>query len=522
MQSEKGSSILISQISRFLGVPNISETSKVIETGDFKSNVAEVFREYFLPKILPEEVKEELTYFFLYKFYKFLHRYDELENILKEWWRAVRRVYRNFDEYYVGFESFEEKQVLRIRFASGSVYYPVTEILRLDFILGGKLLQILMKMLYEASKLLRRKIKVEDFCEMFWEASKSPYKLREKEVSVLKVLIDNPKAKINDICKLTHLSHSSVVSILRKLEEKQVFTVNSVVRFDKLGLKHIIVRIPMQEELEFTKELNRYLLSLQYVLGKEKEYLVSFVFPADKIRIAKKMLVDEFDGHVKMYEVKDFQFFTCLDYYDYNLHKWNIKYEDLSETFRKLISRKIRKLGNKKQKHVKLREKGKFVFDRRDLRVLKFLIRNYRVSTREVSRSIEISKSTVHKKLMKIKNEEVLKPRVNIYRVGLTEDMALLVKFKLRRFLDAFIQTLVKLPRTAIYKIKEVGKRGRAGRYLFWLTLPSGGTAKFLKNFSPILQKYGDFEALYRWGYYSWISFPDPELYDEEQRRWIW
>jgi len=174
MQNKKISSILIRQILRFLGVPTISETSKTIEAEDLKNGAMEVFREYFLPKILPEEAKEELTYFFLYKFYEFIHERDKLKDVLEEWQKAVRSVYRNFDEYDVDFESFEGKEVLWIRFSSGSVYYPVTEILRLDFILDGKLLQILMKMLYEASKLLRKKISVEDFCEMIWEASKTP------------------------------------------------------------------------------------------------------------------------------------------------------------------------------------------------------------------------------------------------------------------------------------------------------------------------------------------------------------
>lgn len=521
MQSEKGSSILISQISRFLGVPSISEPSKAIEVRDFKSNVMEVFREYFLPKILPEEVKEELTYFFLYKFYEFTHKCDKLEDVLKGWWKTVRRVYRNFDEYSVFLESFKDREMLRIRFASGSVYYPVTEILRLDFILDGKLLQILMKMLYDASKLLQKKISVEDFCEMFWEASKTPYKLSEKEVSVLKVLINNPEVKIDDICRLTRLSRTSAVSNLRRLEEKQVFTVNSVIRFDKLGLKHVIVRIPLQEELEFTQELNKYLLSLQYVLGKEKEYLASFVLPANKVMTTKKILVDEFSVYVKMYEVKDFQFFTCLDHYDYNLHKWNIGYENLSKILKKLISKELRKPKNEKQKRVKLREKSKFVFDKKDLKILKLLVRNYRLSIREISRKLGIPKSTVHKRLVKLESKGVLKPCVNIYRVGLTEDMALIVKSKVKLFLNILIQTLVKFPRVATYKIREIGKGGKVEQYLFWLTLPNGDTAKFLKNFSPILRKYGDFEVLYRWRYYSWILFPDPELYNEEQRRWM-
>lgn len=351
---------------------------------------------------------------------------------------------------------------------------------------------------------------------------KDSYKLNEKEVSVLKVLINNPKAKISDICRLTRLSYTLVGLILKTLEEKQVFSVNSVIRFDKLRLKHVIVRIPLQEELEFSQKLSRYLLSLQYVLGKEKEYLVSFVLPENKVRIAKKILSDDFGVYVKMYEVEDFQFFTCLDYYDYNLHRWNIKYEELSKALKNMISKKTVRPKSKKQKHVKLGEKSKIVFDRRDLKILKLLVRNYRFSTREISKSIGIPKSTVHKKLVKLESKGVLKPRVNLYRVGLTEDMALIIKSKNKLFLNTLIQTLMKLPRIATYKIREIGKREKIEQYLFWLTLPNGDTVKFLKNFSPILQKYGDFETLYRWRYYSWISFPDLQLYNEEARRWMW
>jgi len=83
-----------------------------------------------------------------------------------------------------------------------------------------------------------------------------------------------------------------------------------------------------------------------------------------------------------------------------------------------------------------------------------------------------------------------------------------------------------KLPKFAAYKLKEtrkVSKRPKEpSQYLFWLTLPSGDTIRFLRTFPPILKKHRDFEILYRWHYYSWFLFPDPKLYEEELKTWKW
>lgn len=518
---------LVEQVSKFLGVTYSFKTSKATRRISSEKGLTKLFRTYFLPRILPKEIEEELTYFFLYKFYTWRGEHEKVEKVLENWSKLIKKIYQRCEDYDVSFEVHEGIEKLRIRFSSGTVYYPMLEILKIDSVLEGKLLKILLETLYRSSKLLREKIKVEDFCGLLWETLKTPYNLSENELRVLDVLIGNPRTKVEEISRLTRLSSPSVALILKRLEKGQAYTANSIIKFDKLGLKHVIVRIPSRKEPKFPHQLSRYLLSLQYVLGDREEHLASFVLPAKHIRSAKKLLINSFGKRIKIYEVEDLQFSVCLDYYDCKSHKWKINYEKLVEKVEKQISRKRSKELEKEQKKETVVNENKFTFDRKDLKILRILIRNWRLSLRELSKIVKLSKSAVHKRVSKLENQKVFEPIINVHRIGLTEDIALIVKSGNVAFLDSLTHVLKKLPRITIYKLREK-KEERSKhsenkqQHLFWLTLPSGDTIKFLKNFPPIIEKYGDSEVFYRWHFYSWISFPDPELYLEKQKAWKW
>jgi len=523
LRGERALVDLIEQVPTFLKISYPLKIPKTARRIRSERGLRKVFRTYFLPKILPREIKEELTYLFLYKLYMWKGEHEKAEKTLENWRKAVRKFYRKCEEYDVDSEFHEGIEKLRIRFPSGTIYYPVFEILKIDSVLEGKLLKVLLETLYSSSKLLRGKIKVEDFCEMLWETLKTPYKMSENEIKVLNALIKNPKAKIEEISKITHLAPSSVTLILKRLEERQVYTANSIVKFDKLGLKHIIVRMPFRKDLRFPYKLNRYLLSIQYVLGDRGEYLASFALPAKRIIGAKRMLTKSFGRSIKIYEVKNFQFHLCLDHYNYNLHKWEVDYEELVNQIEKQASKK---LFEKKIEEISITKEKETVFDRKDLEILRILTRNWKLSIRELSKILNLAKSAVHKRLLKIEKLGFLEQKINIHRLGLTEDIALIVKSNDQAFLDTLIRVLRKLPKFAAYKLKETRKVSKRlkepSQYLFWLTLPSGDTIRFLRTFPSILKKHGDFEILYRWHYYSWFLFPDPKLYEEELKTWKW
>ncbi|MHA1332835.1 MAG: winged helix-turn-helix domain-containing protein [Candidatus Odinarchaeia archaeon] len=426
----------LKEIEKFLGIKPIKE----INLNELKGVISPLERlkkifSAFLPEILPELIKRDLTYFFLYKYLKG----EEKRKILSEWCD-------------ISHSSFDDPSKITVKFEDGSAYRAVFDFLFWDKATEGNFLNQLMKR-FSTLQMYHQKLTTREIIEymniLFSSIRKIP--LDHIDVEIISTLTAKPLINAKELANTLGLSRNTVNKHLRKLEERCFLTINSKINYELLGLTNVIVvswtPIPVLPYMKISQELR----------AGSTLYTYSFLIPNDKIQ-SFSYLFDKSRIKGEFWIVTNRRFFMSIKK-SYNPDKrvWNIEWENWALWLKRMIKEgwyTIYSTGEEEYENI-TDVRRRIFFDVTDLILLNYLVYNCKMPLRKLAKALNISVSQTYERKKRLRELKVYQPFVYLTNIGLDETVCIQVKGS-EDILRSIEAALLDLPQTYIYWLRNL------------------------------------------------------------------
>ncbi|MEM2136261.1 MAG: hypothetical protein QXG44_15515 [Candidatus Jordarchaeaceae archaeon] len=461
----------LENIKNFLGM----EPLKTV--GNPESLSLEEQFQLFLPDILPEEEKQLLTRFFIYK-YK-----GEIPGGEKE-------------------ERFSD--LIRADTIMGEEFIPsvISTLKQLDkyMRLGGEnsltseqLRQILQDMVYDYR-----------------------VKLDAKDLKILDKVRSNIFITIKEIADETNTSYTTIQRRKKMLEERCRLGIFPRVNYPMIGLTNMLILVEGEAYVK-----SPYLLSRQELYGGIDLYsFFSIAVPPRAVNLVYK----EFEKRVPRFWtwiIDSFESSFSLDFYDVDEGNWKIDWKAWSLYLSNVLSKgwgKVLSPEEMGKKHPPTSPLGKVRgVTIKELKLIDALSKNFNATVQDLSQNLGYNARTIIRTRENLLKRGTLQLALGIDQIGLNEHILFIIESE-PDTLHSFVVAIKRLPKTWIYWTRTLNKENALA---CWLEAPLGSITPLERAIRRTLLPLAKYKLFFR-SHQEGSRIPLLELFDAQTKTWKW
>ncbi|MFB0561165.1 MAG: winged helix-turn-helix transcriptional regulator [Candidatus Lokiarchaeia archaeon] len=461
----------IGKIKKFLK----AEPLKTVKNPDSLSS-EEIFQ-LFLPDILPENEKDLLTMFFVYKY-------------------KGKRIERKDDE-------------------------RLSDLIKADYIMDGTLLSETISTLTHINRYKKRggeKLTAEQFRQtIFNMINDYSVKLDEKDLKILNAITQDMFITLREVSSQTSISYRTVQHHKKKLEERCLLEVTSRLDYSKIGLTNLVIMVEGDANVECP-----YLLSRHELWGGAPHTVFSIAVPPRAIKDIQKVFAKHFT-RIWMWNIERFLANNSFVFYDTSKYDWNINWSSwslylsdvLSKGWNTIIPQELAPFLTEETSHGDMPPLTEF-----DLRFIETLLYKLDTPLEELSHKFNSSVGGVARTKKNFLDSEILVPLLRIENIGLNESILLIVESDLN-ILKSFVIAIKELPRAWIYLMHSL-EHNPQPFLACWLEVPTGGFTPFERSVRQTLRSLAKYKLFFRSKHEGSTILTLHKLYNPETQTYEW
>ncbi|MEX2752837.1 MAG: winged helix-turn-helix transcriptional regulator [Candidatus Freyarchaeota archaeon] len=464
----------LENIKNFLGM----EPLKTVQNPE-KLPLEEQFQ-LFLPDILPQEEKQLLTRFLIYK-YRGEKREGEKEE--EERFRDLIRADTIMGEEFIPSLISTLKQLDRYMRLGGETSLT-----------SEQLRQILQDMVYDYR-----------------------VKLDARDLKILDRMGRSPFITIKEIAEETNTSYTTIQRRRKMLEERCRLGIYPRINYPHIGLINMLLLVEGEAQVQ-----SPYLLSRQELYGGISLYtFFSMAVPPKAVNPVYR----EFEKRAPRlwtWIIDSFESSFSPDFYDVDEGDWKIDWKAWSLYLSNVLSRgwsralPPEEVGRMRPPTSPPEKAGGVAI--RELRLIDALSRNFNAAIEDLCRGLGCNARTIIRTRERLLRRGTIQLSLGIDQIGLNEHILFIVESH-PDTLHSFAAALRRLPKAWIYWARNLNGEGEA--LVCWLEAPPGSITPLERAVRRRLLPLAKYKLFFR-SHQEGSRIPLLELFDVQTRAWRW